>query len=73
MIERLLAYLEQCDKSKALLEEWLSHRIKLEAKLRKLARQFDKWELEFNSVKKKGSAAISTEAEANISAGTLLA
>ncbi|CAJ0603118.1 unnamed protein product [Cylicocyclus nassatus] len=45
-MEELRSYVEQRDKAKAILPEWCDHRVRVEAELRELARQFDEWEVE---------------------------
>ncbi|CAJ0603131.1 unnamed protein product [Cylicocyclus nassatus] len=45
-MEELRSYVEQRDKAKAILPEWCDHRVRVEAELRELARQFDDWEVE---------------------------
>ncbi|CAJ0603077.1 unnamed protein product [Cylicocyclus nassatus] len=45
-MEEFRLYVEQCEKTKALLPEWYDHRVKVETELRGLARQLEEWEVE---------------------------
>ncbi|CAJ0603078.1 unnamed protein product [Cylicocyclus nassatus] len=45
-MEEFRSYVEQCNKTKALLPGWHDHRVKVEAELRELARQLEDWEVE---------------------------